>query len=146
MRRGWDYKSNHQKGQETTSPGDYHEHLSKMIRTPSILPDVPHYPNVHKAFNKSKVTSNEETDADEGKQPKSPKSHSHHKASKHSPQFQEKVEVIEFKEEVKTAPSGGSGEEKAEVYGESVDSKADGYIQRRHQKFELCKWATFKVH
>lgn len=119
-----------------TSGGDYHEHLSKMMRTPSILPDVPHYPNVHKAFNRSKVAGSDQGDienANDVKQPKSPKSHSHNKTSKHSPQFQEKVEVIEDKE-------------KAEVPGESVDSKADGFIQQRHQKFELCKWATFKVH
>lgn len=118
-----------------------------MIRTPSILPGVPHYPNVHKAFKKSKVASSEEgniANVNEEKQPEPLKGHGHNKSSKHSAQFQEKVEAIEFEEEAQTASSCGKNR-KAEVPRESFDSKADGYIQKRHRRFELCTWATFKL-
>ena len=37
------------------SSKDYHAHISQVHRTPSVLPDVPHYPNVHLAFGKKAV-------------------------------------------------------------------------------------------
>lgn len=150
MRRSWGYtlgQQQQQQGGETNS-ADYHDHLSKMIRSPSVLPDVPHYPSVHRVFNRSKVPGHDESSVenDEEKQPEPPKSPGHNKSSKQSPQFQEKVEVIEFKEEGQTTSSVSKKMEKTEVPGESVDSKANGHIQQRRQKFELCKWTTFKVH
>ncbi|PKI38634.1 hypothetical protein CRG98_040968 [Punica granatum] len=129
------------------SSGEYHHHLSKMVRTPSVLPNVPHYPNVHRAFNKPKVAHHGEGDvSSDSNEVKQPESHGHNKGGKHSLQFEDEVEVIEYKEEEHTASPASRKKEAADVHGESVDSKADGYIQRKHQKFELCKWATFKVH
>ncbi|KAK4781829.1 hypothetical protein SAY86_015931 [Trapa natans] len=137
MRRGWEHTSTQQQqGWRTTSPGDYHDHLSKMIRTPSILPYVPQYPSVHKIFNKQpKVAypSNEGGDSDEVKHPPASPPSSH--GGKHAPQFQEKVEVMEFESDTRPGSTA-----------ESIDSRAETYIREKHQKFELCKWATFREH
>ncbi|EEF51919.1 conserved hypothetical protein [Ricinus communis] len=47
-----------QHGWDTTST-DYHVHVSTMERMPSILPDVPRYPNVHRAFNNKTIHEDE---------------------------------------------------------------------------------------
>lgn len=40
-----------QQGLETPSE-DYHGHLSMLTRMVSVHPDLPQYPNVHRAFNR----------------------------------------------------------------------------------------------
>lgn len=122
QRNGWD-----------TTSEEYHEHLSRIARLPSIHPNVPQYPNVHTAFN-NRVTRDEEIE-----------SHHHHQLHNHnhrSPHFVEKVEVIEFKEERLEHNRDGD----FEVFEEAVDVKADGFIAQKHQGFGLCKWNTFKAH
>ncbi|KAF5743727.1 hypothetical protein HS088_TW08G00314 [Tripterygium wilfordii] len=119
------YENRHRHGWDTTSD-DYLAHISRIERMPSVITDVPQYPNVHKVFN-NKLTYEEEPPRKEH----SPKDH------------KKKVQVIETIEEV----SNPKGQDHEEIFmEETVNSGADGYIQQKHKGFELCKWKTFKLH
>ncbi|KAK7291603.1 hypothetical protein RIF29_06877 [Crotalaria pallida] len=100
---------------------DYHAHISKVQRTPSVLTDVPRYPNAHLAFNKKVVY-----DEDEG--------YHHHTGER------EKVEVIEYDQT--TFPANEVDEV---VYQEEVDVETNQYYPRKNRgRFELQKWKTFR--
>ncbi|PNT10185.1 hypothetical protein POPTR_012G086200v4 [Populus trichocarpa] len=58
MSRGSAYQTWQRQGSNTTS-GDYHDYISTLSKTPSIIHGAPQYPSVHKAFN-NKVTQDEE--------------------------------------------------------------------------------------
>lgn len=120
-----DYRSNNQNGLGTSSL-DYHAHVSKLARTPSVLTDVPHYGNTNKMFNNTRVLYVE--DYEENKQER----------NRNTPQSNEKVEVIEYKETVESPNNVNS-----RVYEEIVESGADSAQQKR-RGFGLCKWRTFK--
>ncbi|XP_015954558.1 uncharacterized protein LOC107478917 [Arachis duranensis] len=64
---------------------DYHTHITNVRRSPSILSDVPRYPNAHLAFKK---TVSEEDDVVEG---------SYGRRHHHDdfPETHERVDVIE---------------------------------------------------
>ncbi|CAK9137544.1 unnamed protein product [Ilex paraguariensis] len=115
MRRSSDYRPNNQYGWGTTSY-EYHPPVPQIQRMPTLLPGVPQYPDVYMLFN-NKVTYGEEQN-----QKKVPKS-------------QKKVSFVEPE---KTT-------EIDKVHEESMDEKADGFLQRAHQNFGLSRWATFKV-
>ncbi|XP_048136430.1 uncharacterized protein LOC125315454 isoform X1 [Rhodamnia argentea] len=132
MYRSGERHSLQQNGWDTTSQ-DYHEHLSRVAKMPSIHPNVPQYPNVHSAFH-NKVASEEENESHHN--------HHQHNHNRRSPQFQEKVEVMEFKEERFEHNRGKD----TDVFEEVVDVKADDFIQQKHRRFELCKWNTFAAH
>ncbi|XWS47645.1 hypothetical protein CRYUN_Cryun13aG0001900 [Craigia yunnanensis] len=128
MRRSYGYTPRQNSGWDTTSQ-DYHAHLSRMERMPTIIPGAPQYPNVHKAFN-NKYTFEEEVEFQEEQNRK-----------QHSPKSQKKVQVVEHVETIQE-----TRDENCEVYEETaVDVDADGYIQQKHKGFELCKWKTFRV-
>lgn len=98
---------------------DYHAHISKVHRAPSVLTDVPRYPNAHLAFNKKAYEENEG---------------SHHTGER------ERVEVIEY--EQSTTPENGVGEVD---YQENMDVETDQYYPRKNKgRFELQKWKTFR--
>ncbi|KAI6682809.1 hypothetical protein NL676_028722 [Syzygium grande] len=132
MYRRSECQSWQQSGWDTSSQ-EYHEHISRLARMPSVHPNVPQYPNVHTVFN-SKVIREEESESQ----------HNHHQRNHNhrSPQFQETVEVIEFKEE-RVEPYG---DERVEVFEEVVDVKTDSFIQQKHRGFQPCKWNTSKAY
>ncbi|MGI4329209.1 hypothetical protein ACR2WG_26790, partial [Klebsiella pneumoniae] len=117
MRRGSDY-FNRQQGRDTTSH-DYHSHISRMARMPSVLTDVPQYPNVHRIFNNKLST----TQGDDSAQVTT-----HNK--------------VQFVETTEIDKSGATTREV--LYEKTVDDDADGFIQQRRKNFELCKWATYR--
>ncbi|PKI65374.1 hypothetical protein CRG98_014256 [Punica granatum] len=93
---------------------DYLEHISRIEKTTSVLTGVPHYPNVHRAFNGG--VASEERNGSPRDQP------------------QEKAEMIKQKSESPaSAIHGGTG------YGE----EAYGFTQRR-PRIHLSKWKTYK--
>ncbi|XP_015578861.1 uncharacterized protein LOC8278283 [Ricinus communis] len=117
-----------QHGWDTTST-DYHVHVSTMERMPSILPDVPRYPNVHRAFNNKTIHEDEfEVTHQESmqKQRQPPTTHG------------KKVHLVE---QVQIIPR----EKNEVIFEENIDSETDGFLQRKHKTFELCKWKTFKL-
>lgn len=125
MQKSSGFTPNLQYSWDKTSP-DYHAHVSRIERMPSVVPDVPRqpkYPNVHRAF-KNNYTPREE------EQP--PKSNN---SSQKKVQLSDHAEIVE----------SNISEEKAEVQEESIDVKADGFIQKKFRGFELCKWKTFKM-
>lgn len=102
---------------------DYHSHISKVNKTPSILTDVPRYPNAHLAFNK-KVVYEEDN-----------------KGFHHNPQTgSERVEVNY--EQQTTVPVPDSGVEI--VYEQNVDVETHHLQYYPKKKFELQKWKTFR--
>ncbi|KAJ0105181.1 hypothetical protein Patl1_18136 [Pistacia atlantica] len=131
MQRSYGYAPNQQYGWDTTSP-DYHAHISRIEKMPSVLTDVPQYPqypNVHKAF-KNNYPSGEE----EQQQPP--------KSKKSSPKANKKVQLSDHAEIVESNIS----DENCEVQKETIDTEADGFIQKKRKGFELCKWKSFKLH
>ncbi|KAI4329528.1 hypothetical protein MLD38_027909 [Melastoma candidum] len=106
-----------------TTANDYYTHISTLERTPSVLSDVPRYPNLHSLFDGRNTGARREVE-------------------KH-PQFQEKVEVIEFREE--KSDDGSRKEERAIVEEEVDNCNVSSFIERRHKGFELRKWKTFKA-
>ncbi|KAL7204570.1 hypothetical protein ACSBR2_017612 [Camellia fascicularis] len=117
---GWDDTSN-----------DYHSHVSRMERMPSVLTDVPHYPNVHRIFNNTTTVYEEEDGS------------GHNQKKHHEPQVRaKKVQFVEHEEVIGETDKNGNN---VKVYKENVDVEADGFIKQKHKNFELCKWATFKM-
>ena len=103
------------------SPQDYHSHISRVQRTPSVLTDVPQYPSDHLAFNKTVY----EEDGTEGSY------HHHHP---------ERVEVVEYEKVPECGRVGGEV-----IYEENVDVEADQYYPRRNRGgLELHRWKTFR--
>lgn len=130
MSQIWKKPASSSTGNRWSSPAtDYNDQLSKMMRMPSILPNVPHYPNVHNAFNKKETSSEDEEDEEEEEEVlnKTLKQ----RKNKPSARFQDQVQVIEFEKEQTTDST-------------NVDAKADGFIRQKRKGFELCKWTTFK--
>lgn len=69
--------------------------------------------------------------------------HKHRHKNQTPVRFQEEVEVISY-EQVKEEEAGKNGA--CEVYEESIDVEADGFIKQKRKALELCKWKTFKAH
>ncbi|KDP31027.1 hypothetical protein JCGZ_11403 [Jatropha curcas] len=115
-------------GWETTSH-DYHVHVAKIERMPSVLADVPRYPNVHRVFN-NKVVRDEEPEMIVQERVDKPT-----KPNK-------KVQLVEQEQMIVQDNSAGIHE----VVEKSIDAETDGYLQQKHKAFELCKWKTFKLH
>ncbi|KAF7838275.1 phloem specific protein [Senna tora] len=109
---------------------DYHSHIRRVHRSPSVLSDVPHYPSAHLAFNKKvEVLEND----DQGPY------YNHHRH--HQPEERERVEVVETTTEVDRYVPGGE----EVVYRENVEVESDQYYNRRNRGgFELQKWKTFR--
>ncbi|KAK3439880.1 hypothetical protein EUGRSUZ_B00219 [Eucalyptus grandis] len=134
MYRSGDCQSWQQNGWDTSSQ-EYHEHLTRIARSPSIHPNVPQYPNVHPAFHQ-KVTYEEESEC---LQSQNQHQHQHqHQHHHHPPQFQEKVEVMKFEEE----RFGRNRNDEFVMVEEVVEVRSDGYVPPKHRGFELCKWDT----
>ena len=110
-RRGSDYFNR-------PTSNDYHSHISRMARMPSVLTDVPQYPNVHRMFN-NKLSTTQDDPA---------QMTTHNK--------------VQFVETTETDRSGATTREV--MYEKTVDDDADGFIQQRRKNFELCKWATYR--
>jgi FMN phosphatase YigB (HAD superfamily) len=119
-----------QHGWDTTSY-DYHAHIHRMERIPTRLPEIPQYPNVHKAFNNKVAYEEDHGGSDHYK---------HHHEDQNPVQFQEKIEVIEYERVDEEA--GGKNRSGGKVYEfeESVNVEADAYIKQKRKGFELCKW------
>ncbi|KAH7866793.1 hypothetical protein Vadar_025087 [Vaccinium darrowii] len=133
MRRSSDYY-NRQPGWDTTSY-DYHSHLTRMERTPTVVTDVPHYPNVHMLFNnRTKVVEYEDDNVNHNQQQQ--------RRRQPEPPVAEAHKKVHFVEETIEIDDNG---EKSEVHKKSVDEEAEGFIQNRRKNFELCKWNTFKA-
>ena len=125
MRRSMGYIPRQNSGWNTTSQ-DYHAHLSRMERSPTIILGASQYPNVHKAFNNKYTFGEEEVEFQE---------ENHCKQNSPSPKSPKKDQVIDH------------GDESCMVYEETtIDEEADGYIQQKRKGFELHKWKTFKLH
>ncbi|GFZ17374.1 Kynurenine 3-monooxygenase [Actinidia chinensis var. chinensis] len=124
MQRGSDY-FNRQHGWDTTSH-DYHSHISRVARMPSVLTDVPQYPNVHMIFN-NKVATKPEDVAQQ-------KHHDPPQATTHK-----KVQFVET-----TGIDKSRTTTRETACEKTIDEEADGFIQQRRKNFELCKWATYR--
>lgn len=127
MSQGSAYQTRQQQGLNTTS-GDYHDYISTLSKTPSVIHGAPQYPSVHKAFN-NKVTQEEEVN----------KARQDNVNKKNPTRSTKKVRV---KEQVQVIDQNGN--RKSEDIEEDVDGEAEGFIQRKQKGFELCKWKTFK--
>lgn len=122
---------NRKEGWDTTSY-DYHSHVSRMERMPSVLTDVPHYPNIHMIFNtRPKVAAYEEENGNGNQQ----------QQRQQEPPATEAHKKVKFVEQTVAIEKDGA---KREVCKKSVDEDVEGFIQQRRKNFELCKWATFK--
>ncbi|KAL9669955.1 hypothetical protein QQ045_007505 [Rhodiola kirilowii] len=121
--QGFDQSKEQQHGWNKISR-EYNNHLTQMMRTTSVLPDVPRYPGVHNIFKKKAVTSSK----DQSSLPKAAK---------------KKVHIAEQENTIICNNSGNSGTFD-EITEESIDADADSFIQQKHAGFELCKWTTFK--
>lgn len=98
---------------------DYHAHISRVSRTPSVLSDVPQYPNAHVAFNNN-----------------------NNRRRFNNPVLPEERERVEVIEETKVIDNYGDV-----VYREQeVDVETDEFNTRRNNGggFNLCKWKTFR--
>ncbi|CAK7357301.1 unnamed protein product [Dovyalis caffra] len=112
-----------------------------LVMMPSLLPDAPQYPSVHKAFNNTVIQEEETTEVPQDyvnrKNPaKSPKK-APKKAPKKVPKKVQVMDQVQFIEQ--------NGNQKSEVVEDSVDDEAEGFIQQKRKGFELCKWKTFKL-
>lgn len=104
--------------------------------TPSVLNEVPRYPNVYKAFNNNYAyggQNQESSGRDDQIQ---------HQKKPSSPKAQKKVRVTEPVEIFERPPNEDVQSRKG--LEESIDSLADGFIRMKHKGFELSKWNTFK--
>lgn len=128
MKGVYDYRSNNQYGLGNGSQ-DYNAHVARLAKTPSVLTDVPHYGNTHRMFNNTRVAYVEDYEEDNKKS---------NRKNQNTPQFDEKVEVIEYKETTESPNNVNP-----EVYEETTNAEADSTTQRR-RGFGLCKWRTFK--
>ena len=124
-----------QHGWDTTST-DYHHHVSTMERMPSVLPDVPRYPSVFRAFNNNNNNNSiQEEDFEVISQ-------EHIQKKKHQQHTTKPGKKVQLVEQEQIIPQG-----KCEtIVEENIDSETDGFLQQRHKGFELCKWKTFKMH
>lgn len=130
MSRRHDYHSNPQYGWNPTSP-EYVEHITRMQRMPTVITDVPHFPDVHSAL-QNKVIYEEEQD-------------DHHQQVKHHKhQNPEAKKTVHFAEQEKTTKGVKDGKDEVCVE-KDINMAADGFIKQKHTNFELHKWATFKV-
>ncbi|KAL2253927.1 UNVERIFIED_CONTAM: hypothetical protein Sindi_0187400 [Sesamum indicum] len=109
------------KGGSNSSIDEYLERITRMLRTPTVIPDYPHFPNVHKVLNNSSpyVEKN---------------NHNMYNQKHQAPEVQNKVHFVERE----TAIGVGG-----EVI--NIDVEDDGFTQDKQNGFGLCKWDTFKV-
>lgn len=115
MRRSSEKTPRNVPGWSTTSD-DYLEHISRMVRTLSVSPNVPQYPNVSRAF-KNEVRNRAPLDQYQNDLP------------------QQKVEAASEQDNKKTEARGGSA---------GVEAADDGLVEQKQGKFQLNKWKTFK--
>ncbi|KAJ0048201.1 hypothetical protein Pint_15545 [Pistacia integerrima] len=106
-----------------------YQELRKCLVFSRMSPSTPSTLMFHKAF-KNNYTSGEE---EEQQPPKSKKS---------SPKANKKVQLSDHAEIVDSNIS----DENCEVQQETIETEADGFIQKKRKGFELCKWKTFKLH
>ncbi|CAI0385371.1 unnamed protein product [Linum tenue] len=102
------------------SSHEYHDHISNIIKAPSVIHGAPQYPNVHKAFNHD-----------------------------HRVYFQSRLQQAKPrpKKRVQLTDLAGRAIVEYEVdVDESFDSEADGFVQQKQKNFELCKWKTFRMY
>ncbi|KAF3437530.1 hypothetical protein FNV43_RR20284 [Rhamnella rubrinervis] len=122
----YDYRSNNEHGLGH-NPREYHAHVVRLARTPSVVTDVPHYGNTRKLFSNTRVVEDYRGDSQKS-----------NGSNQNTPQFNEEVEVIDYKETNESPNNLNS-----EVYEETTTVEADSTSQRR-RGFGLCKWKTFK--
>ncbi|KAL3512736.1 hypothetical protein ACH5RR_025453, partial [Cinchona calisaya] len=127
-----DYHTNPRCGWNTTSL-EYVEHVTGMQRMPSVTTDVPDFPNVHSAL-QNNVIYEEECD-DPHQQV------NHHNLMHQAPVPQKKVQFTEHEKSTEVVKDGKTDQVHVE---KDINMEADGFIQQKHRKFELYKWATFK--
>ncbi|KAM7280823.1 hypothetical protein ACFE04_007957 [Oxalis oulophora] len=130
MFRSSDYPVREQRYYGWGAPSnDYHSHLTRIEKMPSVIADAPKYPNVYKAFNNGSAHQQEAPN------------HHNHIGDHHQTPIQKKVHISEKVETISCDMNGN-----CQVIEESVDMDADGFIEQKHKGFELCKWNTFKKH
>lgn len=115
MRRSSENTPRNIPGWNTTSD-DYLQHISRMVKTLSVNPDVPQYPSVSRAFKNEPVFNEVRNGAPLG-------------------QYQnnlphQKVEAVSEQDNKKNEARGGSAEVEAD--------------EQKQGKFQLSKWKTFK--
>jgi len=110
---------------------DYLSHISGVRREPSILTDVPRYPNAEMAFNKRVIYEEDEIE-------RSPGLHHHH----HNPVIRERVEVVEYER----VPEVRYGDKVIYEIEEGIDVETNQNYPRRNRPggLELHKWKTFR--
>ncbi|XP_004501873.1 uncharacterized protein [Cicer arietinum] len=112
-------------------PEDYYNHISGLRREPSVLTDVPRYPNAQMAFNKRQVVY-EDDEIEAVRYNEGSRHGIHHHHHNNNPEIlREKVEVIRYEEE----PSQVGYRE--EVIYEDVRRNRPGGL-------ELHKWKTYR--
>lgn len=108
-------------GWNTTSQG-YHDHVLRIERMPSVITDLPRYPNIYMMLN-----NHNNATAHKDEEPRLITNTSHHKNQ--APQGDKKVHFVK----------------QEKTNGGSIDAQADGFIRQKHKKFELSKWETFNA-
>ncbi|KAL0385138.1 UNVERIFIED_CONTAM: hypothetical protein Sradi_2908100 [Sesamum radiatum] len=109
------------KGGSNSSIDEYLERITRMLRTPTVIPDYPHFPNVHKVLNNSSpyVEKN---------------NHNMYNQKHRAAEVQNKLHFVEHKTAI-----GVGGEDI------NIDVEDGGFTQDKQNGFGLCKWDTFKV-
>lgn len=120
MHRSYEYHNS------SYSMDEYLERLDRIQRMPSLIGEYPSFPNVHEVLN------NKTTNKDEAKNHQKKVAKENH----HQKNHQNAEKKVHFSEQDKKPKE----EEK------SIDAEADGFIQKKHKGFALCKWDTFKVY
>ncbi|KAK4427086.1 hypothetical protein Salat_1477500 [Sesamum alatum] len=118
--------NNYYKGGSNSAMDEYLERITRMLRTPTVIPDYPHFPNVHQVLDNSSPYVEKHN-------------HTMYNQKHRAPEVQNKVHFVEHK----TATGVGG---KHEVYEDiTIDVETDGFTQDKQNGFGLCKWDTFKV-
>lgn len=123
MQRNYDYHDSR------SSINDYLERITRMQRMPTMISDFPQFPNVHEILDNNSKKMGKRDD-------QSGKISRVNHEKRQSPEVHKKVHFVEVERDGKSR----GGEDK------TIDAEADGFIQKKHNNFELCKWDTFKEY
>ncbi|KAI3464138.1 hypothetical protein Pfo_020801, partial [Paulownia fortunei] len=132
MSRSYEYhssSSSYYGGDSKSSTDEYLERINRMLRTPTVITDFPHFPNVHEVLN------NNSTYVEEHEDHQKKISQLNHQ----TPEVHKKVHIVEHE---KTTEVGRDGKRE----DKTIDVEADESIQKKHKNFGLYKWFTLKVY
>ncbi|KAI5665137.1 hypothetical protein M9H77_24460 [Catharanthus roseus] len=126
----YDHNQNNQYGWITTTSHEYVEHITRMERMPSMITDVPRFPNVYKAFS-SQVPNHQAIY--EIKYDNHLPRVNHQKHQPPAPETRKNVHFIDLEKRTTEVDRKG----KSEVHKDfDVNQAADRFINQNRKKFE----------